>query len=97
MNQQNSLGLVERLSAPTPQLFAIIRNIGLLLAAIAGGIAYLTSNGMVLPEWAVAVGEKAYVLAGAVAALVAQLTVDFKKLDAQKRLDGIGFPPMPRA
>lgn len=97
MTNQNSLGVLERLSAPTPKLFTIIRNLGLLLAAIAGGIAYLTSNGMVLPEWAVVVGEKAYVLAGAVAALVAQLTVDFKKLDNQKRLDGIGFPPMPKA
>lgn len=72
---QESMTLVERVKAPTPKFFRVIRNIGLLLTAV--GTTVITA-GVALP--AVVVSVAGYmVAAGAAVAAVSQTTVDWKR------------------
>lgn len=80
---QDQISIAERIAAPTPRLFAIIRNVGIILAAIVAAFATMEQQGVVLPEWLTMILSKATGIAGAVAAIVSQLTVDFKKLGGQ--------------
>lgn len=86
-NAQNELGPIDRLTAPTPRFFTIIRNVGIMLAALSGALFSLQAQGMTLPDWIIQSADKAYMLSGAIAALVAQFTVDFEKLRASQQLD----------
>lgn len=82
--QNQDIPIVDRLLAPTPKLFAIIRNIGIALATIAGAVMGLQEQGIQLPEIITNLAGKATVIAGIIAALVSQLTVDYEKLSIQK-------------
>ena len=64
--------LVERAKAPTPKFFKVLRNVGLVLAAIGGTI--LTAP-IALPVVVTSVGGY-LVVAGGVASAVSQLTVN---------------------
>jgi uncharacterized membrane protein HdeD (DUF308 family) len=66
------MNIVKRATAPTPKFFKILRNIGLVLAAIGGGI--LTAP-VSLPVGLVTAGGY-IVLAGGVLSAVSQITVD---------------------
>lgn len=81
--KQNKLSIVERIAAPTPTLFAWIRNIGVILAALAGAVMTMQEQGIALPEIVTLIADKVIFVSGAIAALVSQLTVDFSKLDEQ--------------
>jgi ABC-type xylose transport system permease subunit len=71
---QDSITLGQRLAAPTPKFFRVIRTVGLVLGTV--GTTILTA-GAALP--AVVVTIAGYlVTAGAVAAAVSQTTVDWK-------------------
>lgn len=85
-NIQDSLSITQRLSAPMPKFFRIIRNGGIILAAIAGALIGVQHQGIVLPELLVVFGSKAYVMAGLVATLIAQLTVDVEATKKQNAL-----------
>lgn len=93
MLDQNKLGLVERLAAPTPKIFAIIRNVGVVLAAVSGAIVAIQSQGIQLPEVVTMLSEKALWISGLIAAIVAQLTVDFKALNSKNALTSVGNIP----
>ncbi|TAF02263.1 MAG: hypothetical protein EAZ80_01575 [Runella slithyformis] len=88
--QQNEISIIERIAAPTPRLFAIIRNVGIILATIAAAFATLQDQGISLPEWLTLIVSKVTGIAAAVAAIVAQLTVDFKKLGEKNALASVG-------
>lgn len=91
MLDQNKLGLVERLAAPTPKIFTIIRNVGVVLAAASAAVlAVEQQGGIQLPEIVSLLSEKAAWISGLIAAIVAQLTVDFKKLNASNALSSVG-------
>lgn len=90
MLDQNQLGLVERLAAPTPKIFAIIRNIGVILAAVSAAILAIQEQGIQLPEIVSILTEKAAWISGLIAALISQLTVDFKKMNASNALASVG-------
>ena len=90
MLDQNKLTITERITAPTPKLFAIIRNIGIILATISGAVVALQSQGIQLPEIVTMLSEKALWISGLIAALVSQLTVDFKGLNAKNTLASVG-------
>jgi hypothetical protein len=90
MNYQNKLSIVERIVAPTPKLFAIIRNIGIVLATLSGAVVALQSQGIQLPEIVTVLSEKALWISGLIAAAVSQLTVDFKALSANKIIASVG-------
>jgi uncharacterized membrane protein HdeD (DUF308 family) len=64
--------LVKRAQAPTPKFFKVLRNVGLVLAAIGGTI--LTAP-IALPVVVTSVGGY-LVVAGGVASAVSQLTVN---------------------
>ena len=81
---QNKLSLVERATAPTPPLFAWIRNIGVILAALAGAVITMQEQGVQLPEIVTVVADRVVVVSGIIAAIVSQLTVDFSKLAQEK-------------
>ncbi len=66
------MNIVKRATAPTPKFFKILRNIGLVLADIGGGI--LTAP-VSLPVGLVTAGGY-IVLAGDVLSAVSQITVD---------------------
>ena len=68
---QNNLSLVQRLTAPTPKIFKILRTIGLSLAAAGGAI-------LVVPAMpAVLVTIAGYMIAaGSVMTAVSQVTVE---------------------
>jgi ABC-type xylose transport system permease subunit len=84
MQQIQELGVLERIKAPTPRFFRVIRNVGLVLGAV--GTTILTA-GAALP--AVVTTVAGYlVTAGAVAAAVSQTTVDWNAWQRQ-RLEGI--------
>ena len=76
MNVQDELTIQERLSAPTPKLFRAIRTICLLVAGVTGGLLATKTQGVELPATIDFLANKAYLLAGAVGTLIAQLTVD---------------------
>ncbi|MEZ0484311.1 hypothetical protein [Fibrella aquatica] len=78
MNIQDELTIPERLTAPTPKLFKTVRAIGVVVAALAAALMGVESQGVELPAGVAFFAGKAYVLAGAIAALVSQLTVDVK-------------------
>jgi hypothetical protein len=86
---QNKLSIAERITAPTPKLFAIIRNIGIVIATIAGAIIGLEQQGVQLPEVVKLIADKAAIIAGIVAAIVSQLTVNFSELSTKKVMDKI--------
>ncbi|MFT3903577.1 MAG: hypothetical protein QM727_10400 [Niabella sp.] len=66
--KSNSLNLVERVKAPTPKWFKIIRNIGITLTAVGGAI--LTAP-IALPATIVTVGGY-LILGGTVATAISQ-------------------------
>ena len=89
MNVQNKLSIWERLTAPSPKLFAIISRI----AVVAGGLAFSISNfnvqmadlGVTMPAFLVKIASIAqWVSAGALA--ITQLTVDFDKYKKENAL-----------
>lgn len=89
MNVQNKLSIWERLTAPSPKLFAIISR----LAIVAGAIAFSISNfnmqmaemGVTMPAFLVKVSSIAqWVSVGALA--ITQLTVDFDKYKKENAL-----------
>lgn len=84
-----NLTIVERFQAPVPALFAKIRNIGLVIVAIAAGVLAIQTQGVVLPDFIVWIANKATVVAGIVSAVISQLTVDWDKLKQLKALDNI--------
>ena len=90
MLDQNKLSISERITAPTPKLFAIIRNIGIVLATVSGAVVALQSQGIQLPEIVTMLSEKALWISGLIAALVSQLTVDFKALNIKSTLSSVG-------
>lgn len=85
MLNQNEIGLVDRFLSPTPKVFGTIRNIGIILAALAGAIMTIGKD-MQLPTILTMIADKATVIAGLIAATIAQLTVDYK----EKSLEDVG-------
>lgn len=86
MNIQDELTIPERLAAPTPKLFRLVRAIGIVGVAVAGALLGVKAQGIALPEAVNFFAQKAYVLAGAVAVLVSQLTVDVKAYQKENAL-----------
>ncbi len=76
------MNIVKRAKAPTPKFFKILRNIGLVLAAIGGGI--LTAP-VSLPVGLVTAGGY-IVVAGGVLSAVSQITVDEDALKARQQV-----------
>lgn len=66
--KNNSLNLIERVSAPTPKWFKIIRNIGITLTAVGGAI---LAAPIALPATIVTVAGYV-VLGGTIASAIAQ-------------------------
>jgi ABC-type xylose transport system permease subunit len=79
------LSVTERVLAPTPRFFRVIRNVGLLLGTIGGTILAIP---VALPV-AVTTAAGYFIAAGAVAATVSQTTVDWKKYKQQQLSGGI--------
>jgi len=73
----NKLGLVQRIKAPTPKFFRVLRNIGLALAAASGAI--LTAP-VSLPA-AVVTAATYVAVAGSVLTAVSQTTVDEEEFE----------------
>lgn len=71
MQRNQDLSLVERVQAPTPKFFRIVRNVGLVLGAV--GTTILTAGAALPPVLITVAGY--LVTAGAVAAAVSQSTV----------------------
>ncbi len=90
MIDQNKLSAVERVAAPTPKFFAIIRNIGIVLAAVSGAVIAVQQQGIELPEIVALLADKSAWIAGLIAALVSQFTVDFKKLSGENIIASVG-------
>ena len=73
------MNVIKRAKAPTPKFFKLLRNIGLVMAAVGGSI---VTAPIVLPLTVVTLGGYLAV-AGGVLSTVSQLTTDTKpKLDA---------------
>ena len=70
MQSINSLGVLQRLQAPTPKFFIVLRRLGLALAGVGAALA---ASPVALPAAVVAAGGY-LITAGAVAAAVSQLT-----------------------
>ncbi|WP_052354034.1 hypothetical protein [Flectobacillus major] len=85
MYNQNEIGLAERFVSPTPKVFSIIRNIGIILAALAGAIMTIGKD-IELPAILTLIADKATVIAGVISAIIAQLTVDY----SEKNLQDVG-------
>ena len=78
--KSNSLNLVERVTAPTPKWFKIIRNIGITLTAVGGAI--LTAP-VLLPATIVTVAG--YVmLGGTIASVIAQTAMQTEDNDQKE-------------
>jgi hypothetical protein len=75
------MNIVKRATAPTPKFFKILRNIGLVLAAIGGGILTATVS---LPVGLVTAGGY-IVLAGGVLSAVSQITVDDNAIQLREK------------
>ena len=86
---QNKLPIAERIKAPTPPLFAWIRNIGIIVAALSGAVMAIEQQGIQLPEWVALIADKAALIAGIIAAAVSQLTVDFSALGTSKIMQAV--------
>jgi hypothetical protein len=80
--QNTDLNVLERVKAPTPKFFRVIRNVGLVLGAV--GTTILTA-GAALPVVVTSISGY-MVTVGAVAAAVSQTTVDWNELGRQKLL-----------
>ena len=80
MQKLQELNVVERMKAPTPRFFRVIRNVGVVLGAV--GTTILTV-GTALPV-VVTTAAGYMIAAGAVAATVSQTTVDWKAYERQK-------------
>jgi ABC-type xylose transport system permease subunit len=77
MIRQDSISIGERVLAPTPKFFRIIRTFGLLLGAIGGSI---LAAPVALPATLATVAGY-LVAAGTAAAAVSQTTVDWKEYE----------------
>lgn len=93
---QNELGLLERLTAPTPKLFQYIRLAGIILATLGATLLGLQQQGIPIPAVLTSlIGKGSAILgaitgtAGAVAIAIAQITVDFDALKKKQELDNI--------
>lgn len=82
---QNELSISDRITAPTPKFFRILRNVGVVLGAVGSTILLAP---LALP---VAITTIAGYLAtaGAVAAAVSQTTVDYKELAKEEQLSNL--------
>lgn len=69
------MNIIDRLKAPTPKFFRVLRNVGLGLAA-AGGV--LVASPIVLPALAVTIGGY-LIVAGSVATAVSQAVTENEK------------------
>lgn len=83
--KSNSLNLVERVKAPTPKWFKIIRNIGITLTAVGGAI--LTSP-IALPATIVTVGGY-LILGGTVATAISQTAMQTEDTDKKEMKEDI--------
>jgi len=79
--KKDSLNLVERVTAPTPKWFKIIRNIGITLTAVGGAI--LTAP-IALPATIVTVGGY-LILGGTVATAIAQTAMRDDNVEETKQ------------
>jgi hypothetical protein len=66
------MNVLKRMSSPTPRLFRVLRNSGLILAAIGGVLVTTTYD---LPMFLVTLGEY-MIVAGSVASAVSQAVVE---------------------
>lgn len=81
----NDLGVMERLKAPTPKFFRVLRNVGLSLAAVSGAV---LAAPVALPAALVAVAT--YVgVAGGVLTAVSQSTVDDEEYSLQQAAQSV--------
>ncbi len=80
------MNIIERAQAPTPKLFKILRNIGLVLLAISGSI---MAAPITLPTVVVTIAGYAAV-AGGVMSAVSQVTVEDKAGTPTKLPENIG-------
>lgn len=77
--KKDSLNLVERVKAPTPKWFKIIRNVGITLTAVGGAI---LASPVALPASIITVAG--YVLlGGTVATAIAQTAMSFEDKDKE--------------
>lgn len=72
------MNIIKRVKSPTPKFFKVLRNIGLVLAAVGGTI---LAAPVALPAIAVSVGGYVAVAGGVISA-VSQLTNTTEKADA---------------
>ncbi len=72
------MNIIKRVKSPTPKFFKVLRNIGLVLAAVGGTI---LAAPVALPTIVVTVGGYVAV-AGGVLSAVSQLTTTTEKADA---------------
>lgn len=73
--------IINRVKAPTPKFFKVLRNVGLALAAVGGTI---LAAPIVLPVVVITIGGYLAVAGGVVSA-VSQLTTVQEKSDASKQ------------
>jgi hypothetical protein len=73
----NDLGIIQRMKAPTPKFFRVLRNIGLALAAASGAV---LAAPIALPA-AVITAATYVAVAGGVLTAVSQATVDEEEFD----------------
>ena len=83
--KSNSLNLVERVTAPTPKWFKIIRTIGITLTAVGGAI--LTAP-IALPATIVTVGGY-LILGGTVATAISQTAMQTEDTDKKEMKEDI--------
>lgn len=83
--KKDSLNLVERVNAPTPKWFKIIRNIGITLTAVGGAI--LTAP-IAFPATIVTVGGY-LILGGTVATAIAQTAMQTEDNDKKETKEDI--------
>ncbi len=69
--EETKMNIIERMKAPTPKLFKVLRNIGITLAAV-GGV--LVASPVALPALVVTVGGY-MIVAGTVATTISQAVV----------------------
>lgn len=80
MQKMQELNVVERLKAPTPRFFRVVRTVGLLLGTIGGT---LLAAPVAIPATLTTIAGY-LVTAGVVTAAVSQSTVDWKTYEQQK-------------
>lgn len=83
--KSNSLNIVERVTAPTPKWFKIIRTVGITLTAVGGAI--LTAP-ITLPATIVTVGGY-LILGGTVATAIAQTAMQTEDNDKKETKEDI--------